>query len=690
MKSFSSFLSEALLPHHAAAISKWIEKSGGEEVVGKKLSAHVFKGKDVLIHNLHDEPIDIPIHPMVKEHLEKHGYSLRSSAEYHAGYAIDRHNRITSIGKALSKTKADPSVVSAFTNDPNRAVSSKKNLAIAYTWEPHHVASMSTGRGWTSCMDMSSGSNAHYLEHDIANGTHCAYLIHKDDEKIENPIARIALKPYTSVDGHTILRPEGKQYGTPTSAFEQQVSNFADTHFPPAPNKTYRLNRDLYKDSSEFFTHHDDATIDKVVHDAMNSSMNAVGLLKHDIVQNPQDAHTAVQKIISADPENVSSPENIHNDQNYLFHTVLSGDTYGTLHSKTIDAIVEHSAKTGHINDHLSNRIVEGYHGKLSPKTANILFSSLKEHEEKRSNRFEPHYHLLSNTGVTDEQLHSGIKQSPTHFLNNFSENRVKPEFVDSMMHHVRENPDYSLDDSHMSGIITSKHFGKEHIKEYLDALDSRGMTYQSKAAGAKMVKNPNYTISVAREAKQTALAAFHPDATMDDLDRYMKSYEKKSPTSSDIRSIKSPNVIDSLYKNNPTSISEALYADQVPKKCKKYHEILASTGNFIPRTFEDQKGILNVNPYETGESKIAHGTKITVQNTVQLYHSDHRLRPSINTALEHGVNNGDNTYVAGLMQHVRSGNVPIKKSLMNRIVDLYDAHGYRTDHLSSHPTTND
>jgi hypothetical protein len=65
---------------------------------------------------------------------------------------------------------------------------------------------MSTDRRWTSCMrlpgygDKNGGLYNDILYYDVKLGTLVAYLIKKDDRNIENPLARIAIKPLFNLD----------------------------------------------------------------------------------------------------------------------------------------------------------------------------------------------------------------------------------------------------------------------------------------------------------------------------------------------------------------------------------------------------------------------------------------------------------------------------------------------------------
>lgn len=257
----SSLINEELLPHQKEIVNKW-GKTGKAEAI----SSHVIPPGQNSISIPLESPEDkksIEPHPMVQAHLQQHGYDVH---DYRAGLALEPESknpvpegrpktkrRPVKIGAALEKTNAPKEVKDAFINDPKRSASkqSKKGgLRVMISRDPYHVAGMSTNQGWTSCMNMETGCNSHYLKHDVAEGTHVAYLYdHDRDPEAKNPMSRIALKPFHSEDGtQTILRPEGT-YGTSDSSFHHTVSNWVNKNFPIDENKAYIKSKKVYHDS---------------------------------------------------------------------------------------------------------------------------------------------------------------------------------------------------------------------------------------------------------------------------------------------------------------------------------------------------------------------------------------------------------------------------------------------------------
>lgn len=290
------FLWEELTKEQKDKVDEW-----GDGSAARAISSHVFpKDQDRMEIPLEMEQAPAIPHPDVQKHLEDNGYSIN---DYRGGFATDKYGRTVSIGKILNKTKASPEITNAFMNDPQRAASSVAQPKIIISRHPHDVAGMSTDRGWRSCMEMrgpstAGGINQRFLQHDIQNGTHVAYLVRPEDNDIKNPMARIALKPYhaddegavktwlSSLDDnieswlkpkpsfqgdnpHTILRPESRVYGIGAkgddddnsasgvdsaivSSFKNTVKNWANQNFPMKDDvSTYSKNDKVYNDDGK-------------------------------------------------------------------------------------------------------------------------------------------------------------------------------------------------------------------------------------------------------------------------------------------------------------------------------------------------------------------------------------------------------------------------------------------------------
>lgn len=109
------------------------------------------------------------------------------------------------IGKTLAQAKApaiSKELIDFYASDPLRlskgiqkAIDSKK-LTVVISNHAYDIAGMSTGRDWTSCMNIIDGINKVYVEEDIRFGTLVAYIISSDDTNIQKPYGRILIKPF--------------------------------------------------------------------------------------------------------------------------------------------------------------------------------------------------------------------------------------------------------------------------------------------------------------------------------------------------------------------------------------------------------------------------------------------------------------------------------------------------------------
>lgn len=193
---------------------------------------NVFQGKNRIEIPFHVGSVEP--HPEVEDHLNQHGYKI---TDYLSGKAKDKYNRETNIGKALGKTNAPEYIKALFDNDPDRQQQASK-MKIVISHKPSDVAGMtSCGHSWhdESCMNFKTGKNRDYLKHDIKQGTHVAYLTTNDDKDLDNPLARIAVKPfheYDSGETHTIFRPENSVYGAAPKGFSKHVFDWFSTHYP--------------------------------------------------------------------------------------------------------------------------------------------------------------------------------------------------------------------------------------------------------------------------------------------------------------------------------------------------------------------------------------------------------------------------------------------------------------------------
>ena len=207
-------LLEALKPSQYRKYVKGWDKSKYDDI---------FKGKYRIELDTPTEPNKAKPDPYVEQALYDAGYKI---VDYQEGTAKkDNDNRHIKIGKILK----DPDTLKRFTNDPSRA-SGKSTLKIVISRHPYDIAGMSTGRGWTSCMNIDTGTNKNYVAIDIKEGTLVAYLVDIEDKDIKKPKARVLIKPFINKKSDKVsLGVSNAIYGSPPNWFGDAVAEWADS-----------------------------------------------------------------------------------------------------------------------------------------------------------------------------------------------------------------------------------------------------------------------------------------------------------------------------------------------------------------------------------------------------------------------------------------------------------------------------
>ena len=302
----------------------------------------VFKGQHRMTiplgANLATEP-----HPEVADHIESHNHHIR---DYVAGIAADNTTgREISIGKLLSRTDAPQHVVSSFANDPARTAArgTSDSMHVVISHHPYDVAGMtSRGHSWAneSCMNFNTGGYRQHLPHEVKNGTHVAYLTHKDDEHLENPVARIAIKPYHNEDdnGDVIFRPEQRTYGKGGDLFHSTVAEWSQKHYPATGGARYHIADMSYADTDNEYeeTSHDD------VRKAVEKGHSVKGLTGDSFSGQTVAVKHALKLNAAA---NIASPDKKdHSLRGFIIQNFrLGGDS--RFHNKVARTLLSHSGE---------------------------------------------------------------------------------------------------------------------------------------------------------------------------------------------------------------------------------------------------------------------------------------------------------------------------------------------------------
>ena len=197
----------------------------------------------------------------VADELEEKGYQI---VDYRKGYC-SMGNRVLKIGKVLNNLKKKrltelqnqyqnidqkqdyvryqifsnqlqqeierstvyyDELINTFVNSSYRAHKESEKEAefyIVISQNPNDIATMSTGRQWTSCMELGTGSHHQDVFCEIQNGGLVAYLIRADDTDITDPLARIHIRRFDNREGKSVAIPEQSVYGNEIEGFQDAV-----------------------------------------------------------------------------------------------------------------------------------------------------------------------------------------------------------------------------------------------------------------------------------------------------------------------------------------------------------------------------------------------------------------------------------------------------------------------------------
>jgi hypothetical protein len=197
--------------------------------------------------------VDAGAPPQIDNFLDSIGWNVD---DYRLGLAKEKSTgRAMKIGKLINKY-GDRETLKIFTEDPGRL--KPREWEIVISRHPYDLAGMSTDRGWTSCMQLDVANKGEvFIPRDIKAGTIIAYLIRKGDRNINNPSARVLIKPYQSIEdpSETVLVADRTIYGQFIPGFLDAVQDWLD-EVNRGKSGVYRIDPKLYPENAEY-----DATI---------------------------------------------------------------------------------------------------------------------------------------------------------------------------------------------------------------------------------------------------------------------------------------------------------------------------------------------------------------------------------------------------------------------------------------------
>lgn len=245
---------EALKPSEYRNLVKGWDKERYTEIFLNPKYKHDRKGYRVYIpiekQFRPDDSQNSPTYREIEKFLSDNGYHI---VDYVKGIVqnLEKKQQIK-IGKVLTKLNRQD-LLNKFNTDKTRE-GTKSQYMVVISRHPYDIAGMSTDRGWTSCMNLKSGINRHYVPLDIKQGSVVAYVTTNDDVNLQNPTGRVLLKPFVDILGTPVVHfgIENAVYGTNVPGFLDVVKQWANEVNDKnilSDVAVLRFNPNLYKDS---------------------------------------------------------------------------------------------------------------------------------------------------------------------------------------------------------------------------------------------------------------------------------------------------------------------------------------------------------------------------------------------------------------------------------------------------------
>lgn len=173
----------------------------------------------------------------------------------------DKNHRTKSI--KISRLIQDQNLLNEYSQMLNLRVLENKKLLLCISDHPYDIVSMSTGRSWTSCMNIISGQNKEYVPREIFLGTLVVYIIYENDLNLNNPIGRLLLKPWYMNPGEDKQRvvyfPERTTYSSYLGLYNAWKS------LKEISENIYKAKGDLFRVPGTYIdTHHDGIEVESI------------------------------------------------------------------------------------------------------------------------------------------------------------------------------------------------------------------------------------------------------------------------------------------------------------------------------------------------------------------------------------------------------------------------------------------
>jgi len=522
MIRFKNFIKEELNDEEKAQVAEWPRGPKALEATD-----HFFgKGNDEKHEELAGTVDKSEVHKAVERHL---GHEIHPD-DYRAGVTYDKYGRKTKIGGMLTKSKADPKLINGFANDNTRQGKKQTGLSVRITRSPEGVAGQTShNQSWEnqSCKNFNTGSNRHYLEHEVKHGTVVAYLHnHKGEE-----IARATLQPHTNDEGHTAYAVDS-HYGIDNAGFKQHVEDLAKrlSGEHKGGSLLYTKHPEVYNDNEKETILHPNATSGNI-HDALDDEQEEV---RKAAASHPNANKIHINRALNDDDYEVRQAAASNKNATSEHLDKALNDKSGIVR---IAAVSNKNATKEHLDKALNDKIG------IIRETAASHPNATSEHLNKALNDddYEVRKAAASNPNASKEHLdkalndeHFSVRKAAASHPNATSEHldkalndksdRVRREAALNK-NATSEHIDKALNDDH-SYVRQAAAGNGNASKENLDKAITDGDKYvreiavnNKKATPEHKAKSDQYE----EDVKKRIAAASDPNASEKDLDNGLK-----------------------------------------------------------------------------------------------------------------------------------------------------------------------
>ncbi len=129
------------------------------------------------------------------------------------------------------------------------AIYDNKKAKLVFSYDLRLIASQSTKVSWSSCLNLDTGSNQHFVGQGASSGEFVVYLAKPGDEyTLKSPTARITFKPYFTKNDEVYWLAD-TVYGT-SSILQNAAQKVIDQYQTiQGDGKDYYLNKQSYQDN---------------------------------------------------------------------------------------------------------------------------------------------------------------------------------------------------------------------------------------------------------------------------------------------------------------------------------------------------------------------------------------------------------------------------------------------------------